>query len=356
VQASANFDGTTGLSGNGNLNVDVQWGEYNPKINTVYSVLAEEYPQLFFRVDGVEPIVNDFFGEGTFNQIAPGEELENVWWLVDFSELVESGFVSQVELDELVAENDTSNSITSDDYIAITQALTRASNEYIFTSETENMVLQWTEDLGTEEFEGVESRKYSVDINKANLEKYLLAVRDNIDATGVLQKVDEETNLSESITNEDIKESVADLDFSEVNIEAWVGLDNKVLRNLRFSPTDTTGEEYIELSLLLDGTDLDTIPIRMRTVNKDEDNNAQVDIQWNTNVADNISEFSVDASIDYTEPTAEDVLFEGKITVTGLAEEPAVEIPAGSKSFIELLNRTFSNAQQVLGITSDNEE
>ncbi len=349
---TSTFSGTTTVSGDGEFSLDATWDRYNPELDVYYSLLNAEYPQFFFRFDGVSEIVDDSFGPGSFSEIAGGRSIENVWWLLDVGELVEQGILSEAEVDQLISDAESEPEIATEDYVALTQAVIDASNQYIFTSEEADMVLQRVEDLGTEEYEGQESQKYEVEVNKTNLKKYLVAVRDNIEATGVVEKLSSETNLTEEISDSDIDEFVDDADFSDVKIEAWVGLNNKVLRNIRFTPTDEP-TSYVDVSLLLDDDSLEQIPLRIRIAGDDDESSGKVDINWTVNTTANSGEFSVDADIDYKSEFDSDIKMDARLSFNGLAEEPALQVPTPSESFVDFVLGVGNQVEDVLGITTD---
>ena len=354
TEVNATMDGSFALTGDGEFALDVKWDQYNPMLDMSYSFIDENYPKIYFRFDGVKEIVDDSFGPGSFDQIAGNRNLEGVWWLIDYKELVDQGFLTESELQEELAQAEAENSITTEDQIALTRAVIDASSTYLFTSDTDMMVLERVEDLGTEDYEGVESQKYLVQINKENLKSYLKAVRDNVHDTGVLQKLDEDVDLKEEISDEDIDTWVDDLDFSEIRMEAWVGLDNKVLRNLRFTSVneDERDNGYVDVSLLLDGDNLDRIPLRFRIAGDDETSSGNIDVLWTTDVRANTTEFKVDANIDYKNEFESDVVFDMTLNARGLAQAPAYEIPTPSQSLIQLFNEASRDIEQVLGIST----
>lgn len=349
TEVTANISGSSAVEGDGEFTIDVAWDRYNPTVDFSVATPGSGYPQVFFRFDGVREVVDDNLGPGTFNQLAPGQQLENVWWLIDFEEFINQGFLTQQEADELLAENQTS--VTTDDYVALTEAAINASKDHLFTADTDKMVLQRIEDRGTEDFEGVESRKYLAEINRENLKAYLKSLRDNIAATGVLEKIDPNLDLNELMPDSDIDAFADEFDLEGVEIEVWVGLDNKVLRNIRF--TETESGAYFEASLLLENDNLDRIPLRFRAAGEDDQVSSRFDLNWIADVPSNTFEYGLDIDVQDRDPNGLNVVLDMQLKFEGLAEAPAYEIPAPSRSFLELLDSSVQNASQVLGISTD---
>ncbi|MDX1766160.1 MAG: hypothetical protein R3313_04380, partial [Candidatus Saccharimonadales bacterium] len=290
--------------------------------------------------------------EGAFDQLTGGRQLENIWWLLDYEELVNEGFISQSELDELVDEAASQEQITTEDYIAVTRALIDVSNDYLFTADSDNMVLQRAENLGTEDYEGVSSEKYLVEVNEENLKSYLKAARDKIDQTGIWNKVFPDSSFKDQVSDDDIDKMVDDMNFDGVKIEAWISLDNKVLRNLRFTPLDMD-DTYLDLSLLLEGTDLNRIPLRLRYVSDNDEGDGVAELNWITDVAANTAEYNFSVSVDDPNPNGTDVEMDFKMVSKGLAKAPAYEKPAPTQSFIKLLIDVSEDLQEVLGVSTE---
>ena len=335
-ELSVDFDGTSTVSGDGDFSVNAQWDQYDPGFEAYYTLLDSQYPELYFKLSGVEPLINDFLGADFLAMWAEDESLEDIWWQLNFEELTSLGLISEEELEELTIQQDTT--ITATDYQKLMQAFINASNQHLFTANVDDMVLQRVEDLGTEEYEGVASNKYLVEVNRQNLKSYLMLLRDEVVASGVVEKVLPEYNLQDSLSDSMIGEAVDGLVLDDVRIEAWVGLNNKVLRNIRFTPTENdSANNYLDVSLLLDDANLDVIPLRIKAVQDDEHTKGHMTLNLISNLADNSFEIVVDLDSDAKSEFYDDYRMAMNVKMTGLDEAPLFEQPINARSFIDFL-------------------
>ncbi len=337
IEMTAKVDATSTTEGEGTFGMEVTYDKYNPKIEAYSNLLDGDDPQLFFKFSNVEPLLNDFVGEDTMQTWFGSEGMDGTWWLLSFNEMVERGYIDQAELDKMLSDAE-GGDITADDYTKVAQAMINASNKYIFTSEEADMVFQRKDYLGEEAYENVMSKKYRVEVNRENLKKYLMTLRDEIDATGVPKKVSTEFDLKAEISDAEINTFVDELELDKVQIDGWVSSSNKVLRNLRFASTEEGENVYIDVSLLLDDTNLERIPMRILIKGDDKEASGEVTLRWTADFTKNMSEFLLNGDIDFKDEASSDVAFSGSLTFTGLDEAPAFEKPATTKSVIEFLD------------------
>ena len=163
------------------------------------------------------------------------DEIEGVWWLLDFQELLDEGTFTDEDAQSLDLSQQLSQQELEQFFLVAIDAL----REYVFTDDVDKMVFQMDENLGEEDFNGVPSHKYSVTINEDNLEAYITQLRDEFIKTDYWQKInkDSDIDLEEELSDLDIKEIVEE--FSEnTKVEVWVDDETGVLRNLRISDGD----------------------------------------------------------------------------------------------------------------------
>ena len=213
-------------------------------------------PRFYFKLSEFE--LPDQFDEEIDTYFEENDlEWQDVWWLLDFQELIDEGLLTDEDLRDL----DLQNQLTQKDYEELTLIVINNLREYVFTSETDKMIFQMDELLGQEEFKGVQTHKYSVTVSEENLKDYITAMRDDFTNSSVWQKLsegeDSETGEEEDsalISDEDIQELVEE--FSEnVQVEAWIDSESRVLRNLRFSDTDSkssTHGSYFDFGIVLE--------------------------------------------------------------------------------------------------------
>ena len=168
-------------------------------------------------------------------------EIDGVWWLLDFQELLDEGAFTDSDLQSL----DLSQQISQPELEQFFLVAIDALREYVFTDDVDKMVFQMDEKLGEEDFNGVPSHKYSVTINEDNLEAYITQLRDEFIKTDYWQKInkDADIDLEAEISDLNIKEIAEE--FSEnTKVEVWVDDETGVLRNLRISDGDKESEIF----------------------------------------------------------------------------------------------------------------
>ena len=169
------------------------------------------------------------------------DEIEGVWWLLDFQELLDEGTFTDGDAQSL----DLSQQLSQQELEQFFLIAINALREYVFTDDVDKMVFQMDEKLGEEDFNGVASHKYSVTVNEDNLEAYITQLRDEFIETEYWQKINKDANidLTEEFSNLNIKEMVEE--FSEdTKVEVWVDDETGVLRNLRISDGDKESESF----------------------------------------------------------------------------------------------------------------
>ena len=175
------------------------------------------------------------------------DEIEGVWWLLDFQELLDEGAFTDGDVQSLDLSQQISQQESEQFFLVAIDAL----REYVFTDDVDKMVFQMDEKLGEEDFNGVPSHKYSVTINEDNLEAYITQLRDEFIKTDYWQKINKDADndgkpdvdLEAEISDLNIKEMVEE--FSEnTKVEVWVDDETGVLRNLRISDGDKESESF----------------------------------------------------------------------------------------------------------------
>ena len=350
LKLTSKMTGEFSITGNAQLNMDLEYNGAKSSLDLIAKAgeTLSTPEAIFLKFSGIDDLISAAIGEDINVKDIFGQEVQDIWWEADSE---------QFGLDDNTENNDLTQ-FSADDSIAIQKAVLEATNEYFFTADTEKMTLEMIEDLGVEDFDGVESRKYLVTINQQRLKDYLATTRDKLAATGVLERLAPDYDIQESLSNANIHDIVEDLDLSDTRIEAWVGLNNKVLRNVRFTPLeDTTNENYVEFSILLDDTNIDKIPIRAR-IKSDGTTTAEPSVGEfeSTLTLDTVNNsFSLDISMSLNDdglPGTDKMVFDANLTMKSSSTEPAIEVPQDAKSLRNLFPGA-PNIVEVLGINTE---
>ena len=239
VDIDSSFDYVSGVDSSNSV------GEIG--LNMIFfSPQDEVSPKMYFRFntldlpDDITNDTNEALEEYTDDKTI--DDLLGTWLVLDFQDLLERGWLT----DESLSSYDLDKELNQEDYEEITLILTDNLAKYIFTSETENMVLEMDEFLGEEDFNGKATKKYNTNINKDNFERFLTALRDDFAASNAWEKMNadqaEPFDLAQEISSEAIAEAAEEL--TNVKIEVWVDSETKILRNLRLTNQDTKNSAY----------------------------------------------------------------------------------------------------------------
>ncbi|MEM6998095.1 MAG: DUF1720 domain-containing protein [Patescibacteria group bacterium] len=313
---SAEMDGMIGASGASSLNFMINnlLGQ-NLSLESVGEPLSGEEGNTFFRLQGFESAFAQLGYNPDVNAAIDGQ-----WWSISASS-VEDFYSDQLGVTLSLSENET---LSQAEYEELLKAIIASLNEYVFTSDTEKMVVEMEEYLDDEEYEGVDSKKYRAGINRENLKSHLKDARDRLNATSAIDKLQKIDATDTEIDNE-----VDDIDFEQNEYYVWVDSDTKVMRNLRITDKDNVDSNYVDLSLLLeDGND--ALPMRVKFAIGE--NNSDFVLSMTTRLEDEAD--SITISIEGSESTGEffGAAWElsGNMQLKGISEEPALQYPTDS--------------------------
>lgn len=177
------------------------------------------------------------------------DEIAETWWVLDFQEMLDSGIITDeisTSFEELKEELDLEEILSQEDYEEVIEIIVSLMQEYIFTSDSEKMILEMDEFIGEEEFEGQMAHKYKVTINEDNLNAFMVDLIDRLSETENAQQIEEaiedftweelKTDLKKAI--EDQKESEDSASLELQTLTAWIDSETRVLRNLRMESLD----------------------------------------------------------------------------------------------------------------------
>ncbi len=335
------FNGSYDVAGNGALDFDADFAGESYGLDAVYRLSGEDnLPQIFFRPSGIESVIVSYLGIFTTDDVLAGQQIDDVWWILDYQELVDRGLLSIDEINDL---QDSDGQLSQQDYEDFMTAILSAANEHIFTSDESQMIFNRQEDLGEEDYEGVLSQKYSLTLNKDNLAAFLKLARDNVEQTGIRDKLGiDKPFTEEGLTDQQIDDAVNDIDEDNFDMQAWVAKDSKVLRNVRFVNPDEE-DNYIDVSMLLsDGVDSEELPVRVLVSNSDQSYDGTMSLTMTMNRNNSDVSFEASGDLRSTSDFGQDVKFDMTMLLSGTAEAPALEIPSDARSFLDLIDTVLS--------------
>ena len=215
---------------------------------------------LYFMIDSTDCVV----------QLAGSELPEGflgAWWLIDLETWLGDQLPDSPAFSLLTGNPDTTGGpslgdFEQADYDELVGIVTTQIQEYIFTADTDKMVLQMGELLdGQADYEGRPALKYSVEIDPDNLATFVDELNRgfwNSQAVRKLMGDDTETIAAMSqINRPQLRQTI--VDFSQKHqVEIWVDAQTRVMRNLRLTNNDPLSLNFgstWDLGILIDEDD-----------------------------------------------------------------------------------------------------
>jgi hypothetical protein len=165
-------------------------------------------------------------------------------WISVTSEYLESFVKEESGQDEKQPE------FTQNDAAELAKALSKPTQDYLFSSDPEKAVLVQKSFEGTEEVDGITANHYIVGPNKENLKKYCQATIEAVYATEAYKKlsqtkperIDEEKQKAIKECNEGIDADIKEED----TFDMWINKGNKLIYKIRFTDKKESGT-YVEI-------------------------------------------------------------------------------------------------------------
>lgn len=317
-EKSAEFSGETSVAG-------IQVGG---ELRVVGSDPAQE-PEIFIKIDGLdraEPILTLLQPELT--ELIPA--VNDVWYRID--DATRSSFASE----------DDSVSVVSPEELSMTsERLSSVVQDRLFSADESKAVFAVNNPVGREEFEGADTYKYDVIVQKQQF----------IDFTNEISAIVEGTSLQSTLNNstgnsagslEQITLQLQETDFSKMRAEVWVDMDMKYFRNVRFTlpDSDSGSKGYVDFGLDYEGGD--ELPFNIRIVTESKTLNGDalsllLTATLNKKTTDVKLGFTLSGSTDSQQITAS-----GELVIIPSDEALEVEAPNDARNVSELLSLLMS--------------
>ncbi len=319
MSADMNIDFKTYESeGQGTMDI----GASGQRINFEFKGLDVENsdaPDIYMKVNGIKGL-GSFFGEDVGNRV---DALDSQWLVIDHTlfEQYTKEYAKNFTQEEQVSEEEARE---------IIKKISVVNNEYLFTTDEQKAVFNVVENVGKEEYEGKNSYKFKVSVNKEHLKAYTEQLKTALQDTKLQKLLGEEYD---SFFDEAIKE-IENINESDT-AEVWVDMSTKLIRNVRFTNEQDKGE-YVDVSLLYEGGD--EFPLRIKGVSDD----GEAAFTFAVNTKDQSAEIKIDAkSNDGTAYTVK-----GSIKVSPNNEPLNVQKPEGALSLIEVMGTIYEAYNQ----------
>lgn len=282
---------------------------------------GESLPDSYINVTGLKALGVDMFVPGISNYEGK--------WIEISADYIRS-------LDSELAKEDKSNTenISAEDVASAAKAATEVTNQYVFTTDPANAVLENPEFVGKEDLDGTTYR-YKVGINEQNAKNYCKALSERLINEAIYKKVTNVKDSQKQAKIDEAKKSCEQEDYSDTKgrkFDVWIDGKYKLLRKVKFTDKDND-KNYLELGQVYKGGDELTFFFASHT----EESNSTTDIdgRFEANIKQSTSSGEVKAK------TTGNSAFEGKITFSAKPTEGEVNIekPAGAVKFQDMLKK-----------------
>ena len=228
-------------------------------------------PRLYFKLndislpDETRNSINLLFSESSGYDL---DSFSNVWWRLDFQELLDEGLIDNATLDSLSLNQD----LSQDDYEEVILVLTAALSEYVFTDDSDKMIFKMGEMIGREEFKGTDTKRYKTAIDEDNFKAFLIELRDKFAETEAWKQLnfDQQFSIEDEFSEAMMDDIIADF-VKNTEVEVWLDAENQIMRNMRFTNKNNQSYNYGSYSDLGFSFDEDVIVLTFASKSYDAD-------------------------------------------------------------------------------------
>jgi hypothetical protein len=301
---------------------------------------AESTPDIYIKASGLDEV--DALTGG-----AIGAELGSLLSQVDDQWF----FIDKTLLDQALLSADQSDmpSLSREDFEQISTKVMTVMRDRFFASD-ENGVFTLGEKVGKEEFEGTDSYKVKVLVNKENFKSFVTEVKDALKGTKaeeLLKASDPEKSLEEAIDFEKLLKEIDDTDFSKATAEVWIEGNGGYIRNVRVFPEADNTKSYIDIGMKYEGGDL--YPLTLKVTMDEEGSKGTLVLGMTVNAKNADTSVTMNADMDFDgQPFKMDM----SMQIAGNNDKVSVEAPADATNVLELLSGFQSQATDSFDITT----
>lgn len=208
---------------------------------------SSSYPDIYFQVSGLQSLGLDAY--------APGLTDYDGKWIV-----VDAAYLESIAESMGVTEEDAKQEeVTSADISEVAQVVTRVTNEYVFTTDSEKAVLVKKSFVGKEELDGGMSHHYKANINNANAKAYCEALVKAVADTKAVKKLSGADDEAIKQYKDDATKSCDDDFAPKKDMDVWIGGKYRLIQKIRVHPDE--GKDYVDIGQRYDNGDEITLYI-----------------------------------------------------------------------------------------------
>ncbi|MEO6513119.1 MAG: hypothetical protein ABIR37_00375 [Candidatus Saccharimonadales bacterium] len=276
-----------------------------------------QYPNVFFQLTGIKSLGLDGFFPGVSNY-------EGKWIVVssDYIKTKASGATATVP-------TTTDSTITAKDITEVTEAVSKTSNDYLFTTDQSKAVLVNKGFINKETVEGVKAYHYRATINKAHAKDYCKALVANVATTSTFKKFVNDKDRSSRTQSMTLscQDSVEHINTANT-FDVWIDSHYKLIHKVRVFD-GSNKKTYTDIGQTYKGDD------NLNLFANYHDENAKVDVTstFTTNMKNVDSKGEVHAKGTGSSPYTADAHF----TVKGSSTAVKVAKPTGALKIEDVL-------------------
>lgn len=296
------------------------------------------YPDVYFKADGLDTIAGLVGLGGQDQQISDLiNDYNDQWFVIDHTLLEEF----QNQLDNEIDVDSQAEMLSTESVKELVDASLPVLEEYLFSVDESKSVFIVDESFGREEFEGADTYKYSVAVNKDNLKSFVQAYTETIKDTSYVKAVLEQSgqSIEEALDLDMLYEELDSSDFSDVKADVWVDMKRKFVRNVRFN-VETGNQEpnYIDVGLPYDGGD--ELPFTIKIVANEDGSKAMLELVAGYNNTTQDISLSFDVDVD---DNGQKIVATGSLKTTSGNDPIDVDVPSDATNVLDLLGATDLN-------------
>lgn len=296
-------------------------------------------PDIYVNATGLNSMAG-LLGLAGENEISSMlSQIEGKWYMVDHTLLDQA--VAQAESSEQSTE------LTAEDIKDIQTKFVAVVNDYFFTSDESKAVLTKGKFIGKEDFEGTSSFRYETELHKDKFRDFVVALKDAAKTTKLKDMLETGgRSFEENISFESVLKGIDEADFSKVKIEVWVAKGTKLIRNVRFTPTDLKDGETVYFDVGLDYKGGDEMTFKFAVVGSDNESQGHITTILKVNRESLVSDLNVQFDIDYKADDGRDSIGQVNLKIEPSDDHVDVQKPDGATNIMELLGSFYGGFQQ----------
>lgn len=314
------------LDNNGSFVADVNTSgvRMNVELRTI-AVEGAQSPDIYMKVDGLTQVSSLL--EGALGPEADSliGSINEQWFYVDHT-LLDQYLQS--------ADEEAAITLSEEDLRQLSDKLMVVMRDRMFASD-EKAVFTLSEKIGKETFEGADTYKVKVAVNKENFKALVIELKDAIKGTKLeelLKASDPEKSLEELLDFDQLLEQLDKADFSKATAEAWIEANGGYIRNVRVYPEQDNATNYIDFGLNYTGGD--SFPLSIKLTMDDESTKGTFSLGMNVNPKTQGLTMTLDADMKLD---GEPFKMGAQMSLSGSDEAVAVEEPVDAINILELM-------------------